>query len=80
MGKVLISLDDELVHRIDAEARAHGLSRSAYLARLAQRELGLVSAAALRRRRRGLAMLDELFAATPSGESTTEIRAGRDER
>ena len=80
MGKVLVSFDDELVRRVDEEARAHGLSRSAYLARAARRELERGAGKALRRRRRALKALDDLFAAAPAGESTAEIRGARDER
>lgn len=80
MGKVLVSFDDELVRRVDEEARAHGLSRSAFLARAAQRELQRTAKSTLRRRRRALKALDDLFAAAPAGDSTSEIRAARDER
>lgn len=84
MGKVLISFDDDLVRRVDREARAHGLSRSAYLARAAQRELERGAGNTLRRRRRALKALDDLFASAPKGDSvgdsTAEIRAARDAR
>ena len=84
MGKVLVSFDDDLVRRVDEEARAHGLSRSAFLARAAQRELQHGKDNTLRRRRRALKALDHLFASAPqresAGDSTAEIRAARDER
>jgi metal-responsive CopG/Arc/MetJ family transcriptional regulator len=40
MSKVMISLPDELLARIDAEARRRALSRSALLAEAAIREIG----------------------------------------
>ena len=40
VAKILLSLDERLVRRIDAAARRLGLTRSAYLARVAQKELG----------------------------------------
>lgn len=39
MAKVLLSIDERLLRRIDRAAKALGLSRSAYLARLATKEL-----------------------------------------
>lgn len=39
MAKVLLSMDERLLRRIDHAAKALGLSRSAYLARLATKEL-----------------------------------------
>ena len=43
MTKILVSMDDKLLGRVDRSARRLGLSRSAYLARLAERELGAES-------------------------------------
>ena len=40
MSKILVSVDDKLLARIDRAAKSAGLSRSAYLARLAARDLG----------------------------------------
>ena len=40
MSKILVSVDDKLLARIDRAASSAGLSRSAYLARLAARDLG----------------------------------------
>ncbi|TAM56249.1 hypothetical protein EPN52_14115 [bacterium] len=76
MTKVLLSLDERVLRRIDRAAKAQGLSRSAYVARLAQQETasrGLSPEAALRR-------LDRLFARQPSGDATAAIRAERDAR
>lgn len=39
VAKVLVSIPDELVRKIDASAKARGESRSGYLRRLAEREL-----------------------------------------
>jgi hypothetical protein len=40
MGKVLISVPDDLLERIDREARAHGTTRSRFLEEAARRQLG----------------------------------------
>jgi metal-responsive CopG/Arc/MetJ family transcriptional regulator len=81
MAKVLVSLDDALLRRIDRAARARGFSRSAYIAELASRdlsrELGPGKAASTRR---ALAQVDRLLAATPAGDSTQLVRAERDAR
>ncbi|HUB98189.1 MAG TPA: type II toxin-antitoxin system HicB family antitoxin [Solirubrobacterales bacterium] len=81
MAKVLVSLDDRLLKRIDRAAKASGESRSAYLARLAEddaargrgpgKEPGV--RAALRR-------LERLFADAPATDSTAAVRAARDAR
>jgi metal-responsive CopG/Arc/MetJ family transcriptional regulator len=82
MAKVLVSLDDMLLQRIDRAARASGLSRSAYLAELAEeaaarREGPGRSTAA----RAALRELDDLFAGgAPAEDATATIRAMRDER
>lgn len=84
MVKVLVSIDERLLARVDKEARHQGLSRSAYLARLAARELdarqGPGRAAHVRQ---ALARLDTLFAreGTRAGsheDSTLAIRNERD--
>jgi hypothetical protein len=81
MAKVLVSLSDALLLRIDRIAKARGLSRSAYLAQLAERDLarsegpGATPAA-----QRALARLDALFAAGPAEDSTAAIREERDAR
>jgi hypothetical protein len=74
MTKVLVSFDDTLLGRIDRAARARGLTRSAYLALLASRELGPGRAPAVHA---ALRNLDALFADTPAGDSTAEIREAR---
>jgi hypothetical protein len=81
MSKVLVSFDDALLRRIDRVASSRGLTRSAYLAQLAERDAARASGpgktpavqAALRD-------LDRLFADTPPDESTAAIRGGRDAR
>jgi hypothetical protein len=81
VAKVLVSLNDALLRRIDRIAKARGLSRSAYLAELAERDaLRVEGPGASRAARRALARLDELFAGGHTEDSTTAIRAERDSR
>ncbi len=81
MAKVLVSLDDALLRRIDRAARSRGLSRSAYLAELAHRDLLLLSAPGRSAAaRHSLARLDALFASAPAGDSTAAVRVERDAR
>ena len=81
MAKVLLFPDERLVRQIDRVADSRGLSRSAYLRELAERDIarhqgpGSGSAA-----RRALARLDELLMNSTPGESTALIRAERDAR
>ncbi|HEX5478336.1 MAG TPA: ribbon-helix-helix protein, CopG family [Dehalococcoidia bacterium] len=79
MTKVLISLDDALLRRIDRIAKSRGLSRSAYLAELAERDAsGTRGPGATPAARRALERLDRLLADTPPGDLTAIIRAQRD--
>jgi hypothetical protein len=82
MPKVLVTLDERLLVRIDREARSLGLTRSAYLARLAAREVDARQGPGRRATvRRALASLDDLFATHGARENATEaIRAERDAR
>ncbi len=82
VGKVLVSIDDKLLGRIDRAARAAGLTRSAYLARLAARELGTERGPGTdKRASRAIAVLDELFRGRPTSEdATAAVRAERDSR
>jgi metal-responsive CopG/Arc/MetJ family transcriptional regulator len=81
VGKVLISLDDALLHRVDRIAKARGLSRSAYLAEIAQRDVMRAEGPGTSRTaRQALGRLDALFAAAPVEDSTSAIRAERDAR
>lgn len=81
MAKVLVSLNDALLRRVDRIAKSRGLSRSAYLAELAERDAARsdgpgTSVAA----RRALARLDDLLMNGPPEDSTAAIRAERDAR
>lgn len=78
MAKVLISVDEKLLRRIDRMAAAAGLSRSAYFARLAERDATSKrdAASVLATLRR----LDRLFENAPSVDSTAEVRSARDAR
>ena len=81
MAKVLVSLNDALLRRVDRIAKARGLSRSAYLAELAERDAARSEGpGATRTARSALARLDELFAGGPVEDSTIAIRAERDAR
>ena len=77
MGKVLISIPDELLSEIDREASARGDSRSAFLQEAARRELGRPSRVriqgALERGRRALRDVGAF-------EAAEVIRAERDAR
>jgi metal-responsive CopG/Arc/MetJ family transcriptional regulator len=81
VAKVLVSLNDALLRRIDRIAKARGLSRSAYLAELAERDAAHSEGPGkARTARRALSHLDQLFAAGPVEDSTKAIRAERDAR
>jgi predicted transcriptional regulator len=77
MSKVLITMPDELLQRIDREARARKLTRSRFLEEAARRELGWPPAdaldAALERARDALARAGTF-------ESADLIRRDRDAR
>jgi hypothetical protein len=76
--RVLISIDERLLARVDREAARRGLTRSGYLAELATRDIGGGGgpgidpdvAAALR-------ALDDLFADVPSFDVAGAIRRVR---
>jgi metal-responsive CopG/Arc/MetJ family transcriptional regulator len=82
MSKILVSVDDKLLARIDRAARSAGLTRSAYLARLAERDLGTDRGPGSdRQARRAIAKLEKLFKAGPTEEDVTAaVRAERDSR
>lgn len=81
MAKVLVSLNDALLRRVDRIAKSRGLSRSAYLAELAEQDAARVGGpGATAATRRALARLDELFASGATEDSTSAIRAERDTR
>lgn len=81
MTKVLVSMDDALLRRIDRIARSRGLTRSAYLAGLAERDVARAAGPggdpAVRR---ALRRLDELFEQGAVEDSTAAIRSERDAR
>ena len=81
VAKVLVSLDDTLLRRVDRIAKARGLSRSAYLAQLAEHDAKRTQGpGASAVARRALERLDELFAESPAGDSTVALRSERDSR
>ena len=81
MAKVLISLDDRLLERLDHEASARGLSRSALLAELAAKGLGEPMGPGARPEvRAALDQLRELFRDVHDVDSTRIIREERDAR
>lgn len=85
VAKVLVSIDDRLLGRIDRAARDAGMTRSGYISRLAERELEVrPDLATLERRRQALEAIRELVEKTPIPDdvedSTTEIRRMRDAR
>jgi predicted transcriptional regulator len=77
MAKVLVSIPDDLLERMDREARRRHTTRSAFLQQAARRELGWPDAdvidVALERGRAALA-------SSGSFESAELIRSDRDER
>jgi len=84
MTKILVSMDDQLLGRVDRSARRLGLSRSAYLARLAERDLGADAGPGRDPTvQRALADIDRLVKRNPppSGlDLTGSIRKMRDSR
>jgi hypothetical protein len=84
MTKILVSMDDKLLGRVDRSARRLGLSRSAYLARLAERDMGTAAGPGRDPAvRRALADIDRLVKRNPppSGfDLTKSIRKIRDSR
>jgi metal-responsive CopG/Arc/MetJ family transcriptional regulator len=81
MTKVLISLNEALLRRVDRIAKTRGLSRSAYLAEIARQDVMRAEGPGTSRTaRKALGRLDALFAAAPVEDSTSAIRAERDAR
>jgi hypothetical protein len=74
MTKVLISMPDDLLERIDREAATKGTSRSRFLQDAARRELGTPSA---QRIAAALALGREALAGAGPFESAELIREGR---
>jgi hypothetical protein len=80
VAKILVSVDDSLLARIDKEAQARRLSRSAYLSQLAAHQLEMASGPGQRASARSaLTRLDRLFGdkARPE-EATDAVRRDRD--
>lgn len=72
MAKVMVSIPDDLLERIDAQARVRHESRSGFLRELAEREL----AAEASRKSSGIkALLGD--AASLGGDATTLLRHDR---
>jgi hypothetical protein len=83
MTKVLVSLDERLLQRLDSEAASRRISRSALISALVARGLGEPMGPGARPAvRENLAELDRLFsrAESPDENSTLTIRAERDAR
>lgn len=83
MAKVLVSIDDNLLRRIDAARAKRNVSRSAWLARVAEQELGEeIGPGADPRVHAAMRRLDELFRSGPTSDedSTDLIRQERDAR
>ena len=86
MAKVLVSIDDRLLQRLDAEAKSRGVSRSALISELTAKGLGeWVSPWTRPEVQAAMARLDELFRKAERNEgfmedSTITIRRMRDER
>lgn len=80
VSKILVSVDDKLLAKIDRAAKSAGLTRSAYLSRLAARDLGKERGpGAGQQARRAVTRLQKLFDTHPSGDdATVAIRADRD--
>ena len=87
MAKVLVSIDDRLLQRLDKEASERRITRSALLSEFAAQGLGpALGPGASPEVHEALADLDALAAEAqaagelPPGDSTADIRAMRDER
>ena len=84
MTKILVSMDEKLLGRVDRSARRLGLSRSAYLARLVERDLGTEAGPGRDPAvRRALGEIDRLVSESPPPtgfDPTDSIRKMRDSR
>jgi len=79
--KVLISIEERLLRQVDRAAKERGVTRSAYLAELAAREVGLARGSGSTRQARGaLPRLDRLFGRLPYDDPTDALRSQRDAR
>jgi hypothetical protein len=73
VAKVMISMPDDLLQRLDTRARANRETRSGFLRRLAERELGIDD-----RRRAEVERLLDLATAPMGGEAAKLIREDRE--
>ncbi len=81
MAKVLVSIEDRLLERLDRMARERGVSRSALISELAKKALGeLKGPGADQAVHKALREAQELFRDSPPGDSTAWIRKERDSR
>jgi len=80
--KVLVTLDEALVRRLDRAARERGVTRSALLATLAERELRTRTPEQQREIEDAGEAMRKLGAqyGTGSGDAATAVRRMRDER
>jgi predicted transcriptional regulator len=76
VAKVMISIPDDLLDRLDAQARANRETRSGFLRRLAERELEVAQA----KEREEIEELLDKATAPMGGEGTRLIREARDSR
>jgi metal-responsive CopG/Arc/MetJ family transcriptional regulator len=74
VAKVMISIPDDLLGRLDAQARANRETRSGYLRRLAERDLASGEA----HRREEITRLLDLATAPMGGEAAKLIREDRE--
>lgn len=79
VAKVMISIPDKLLERLDARAKEAGESRSGFLQRLAEREL---QAAEKRRRQEINRLWDQIHIELPAGdpEAWDVVRLIREDR
>jgi hypothetical protein len=80
VAKVLVSVEDGLLKRIDREAKARGLTRTAYLSQLAEGDIEMGHGRQRAAAQAALQELDEVFARSPEDDSTAAVRAARDGR
>jgi len=75
VAKVMISMPDELLERIDSHAKAEGETRSGFLQRVAEREVG---ATEVHRREEFERLLEKIGPLDLGGDSAKLIREDRE--
>ncbi len=82
MAKVLVSMEERLLRRLDRAAKEAGMSRSAFLSRVLIRALGNdMGPGRSKKVRAALTRLDRLFAEhATAGDPTEIVREMRDAR